>query len=597
MAVVAPRFFFKTSSKFNEKSEFQEEMMDVIAEKKDHKTGIVVAPCGAGKSAVIIEALLKAGTLGLILCYESQGVYQMRDAIEENVAIDKRHIFTFSGSTRDKLPESDVRFCFLITTYGMVADSKARRNAESRRVSTFVRNTPWHLVCCDEFHHAGATTYKPLVREIVGVAHRVLGFTATLYRSDDACKLKDLDFETEARAFQKWFGPVIYRTTCKQLEEAGLIAKIRRMVVECSFTPEFQLAYQKANGYQKTYLAALHPAKLNVLKAICHYHKHRHGHVGIVFANHLIVAEIAAECLGERWAVLSGGSAHGSISEQQKHNPEDNSKIVKRFNEGELDGMICTAVGESSMDAHIDRFCFVVVLEADGGIASAGQRIGRVARNSRINQAEGQTPEELREQRLKHQKTAGYYDLVTLETSDQTAFEERQNLFKIEGYGNYTNMTTDEAMQTAFSVGLEPHQLPYPSLRSSLPLLKRVLMYVKMNQLCAEASAAANANNEDARKQVEKCKKKATSATHSLFRDQARKALPSKQESLKRKKMESKDIEHDKIANLPMDENTRAIFEQLNIPIPDLAATGLFSDLYSQRCDGKKNRAEDLESD
>lgn len=575
------RFKFKQCSKFNEKSEFQEEMMEAIEETQDKKTGIVVAPCGAGKSAVIIEALLKAGTLGLILCYESQGVYQMREAIVENTTIDESYIYTFSGSTRDTLPDpNDARFCFLITTYGMVAESKARRNAESRRVGSFVRNTPWHLVCCDEFHHAGATTYKPLVKDLVKVAERVLGFTATLYRSDDSCKPEKLDFATEAKAFDKWFGPVIYRTTCKQLEDAGLIAKIRRSVVECDFTPEFRAAYDKANGYQKTYLAALHPTKLNVLKAICHFHKHRYGHIGIVFANHLIVAQIAKECLGSGWAVLSGGSAHGSLAEQQKNNPARNNKIVKRFNEGQLDGMICTAVGESSMDAYLDRFCFVVVLEADGGIASAGQRIGRVARNTRINQAEGQLLTEVRKERLKHQKIAGYYDLVTLKTTDQDAFDERQNLFKIEGYETFEKMTPDEAVESAFGVGLEPDQLPYTSLRDDLPLLKRVLMYVKMHQLCAEASAAAAENNAEARKQLEMCKQRAASAAHPLFRDQARKTLPSKREHLKRKKMESKEIEHDKILNLPMDENTRTIFEALDVPIAALASAGLFSDLF-----------------
>ena len=432
-------------------------------------------------------------------------------------------------------------------------------------MGNFVRNTPWNLVCCDEFHHAGAKTYRPLVEDLIGVAERVLGFTATLYRSDDSCRPESLDFATEAKAFHKWFGPVIYRTTCKQLEDAGLIAKIRRSVVKCDFTPEFRMAYDKANGYQKTYLAALHPAKLNVLKAICHMHKSMH-HVGIVFANHLIVAEMAKECLGSGWVVLSGGSAHGSLAEQQKHNPAHNNKIVKRFNEGLLDGMICTAVGESSMDAYIDRFCFVVVLEADGGIASAGQRIGRVARNTRINQADGQSLKEVRGERLKHQKTAGYYDLVTLETSDETAFAERQHLFKIEGYETYERMGQEQVIESAFAVGLEPDELPHTSLRDSLPLLKRVLMYVKMSQLCAEASAAAAANNEEAQKQVEKCRQKAASATHPLFRDQARKSLPSKREHLKRKKMESKEIEHDKILNLPMDENTRAIFEQHRRP-------------------------------
>ena len=184
----------------------------------------------------------------------------------------------------------------------------------------------------------------------------------------------------EEEAF-RWFGPVAYRTTCKELEDAGLIAKIVRGVVECDFTPEFQKAYEMANGVQTTYLAALNPAKLNALVTICRMHK-KMNHIGIVFANHLIVAEVAKECLGNRWAVLSGGAVHGK---KEQHTPMRNNQIVKRFNNGELDGMICTAVGESSMDVHIQDFCFVCVLEADSGIASAGQRIGRVARSQELS--------------------------------------------------------------------------------------------------------------------------------------------------------------------------------------------------------------------
>ncbi len=580
---------FKATSKFNEKSEFQEAMMEAIDD--TYGSGIVVAPCASGKSAVIIESLMAAGTLGLILCYESQGVYQMKEALEENTTIRPSQIYTYSGSKRDKLPETDAHICYLITTYGMVAKSKARRNAESLRVGDFVRKTRWNLACCDEFHHAGAETYMPLVKDLVKISDRVLGFTATLYRSDDSCKAKNLDLETEAKAFSKWFGPVIYRTTCKQLEDAGLIAKIRRSVVECDFTPEFQTAYDKANGYQKTYLAALNPTKLNVLKAICHFHKHCYNHVGIVFANHLIVAEVARECLGNRWVVLSGGSAHGS-TEKQKHNPDENNRIVQRFNNGELDGMICTAVGESSMDAHLKNFCFVCVLEADAGIASAGQRIGRLARNPRLNAAEGQSLDDLRDVRVANQKTAGYYDLITRNTSDQRAFDERQHLFDIEGYEQYEQVGPDQVVESAIGVGLEPHQLPYVGLQDALPLLKRVLMYVKMSQLCADASAASAANNEPARQLVQKRKDGATNAKSVLFRERYKKGVTDAQLKLKRKRQESKEIEHAQIHNLAMDADTKAIFQTLDVPIEALAGAGLFSDVYCDATDDQDGESE-----
>ena len=574
---MAPGFSFLPDSKFLEKSEFQEAMMDAISARSvEMENCIIVAPCGCGKSAVIIEALMDTGTLGLILCYESQGVYQMLEALLENTTINRSQILVYSGSTRDPLPAPRERYCYLITTYGMVAESEARRNEESEKVRNFVRTTKWNLVCCDEFHHAGATTYRPLIEGLAETADRVLGFTATLYRSEH-CTGSRLSMKEEEEAF-KWFGPVAYRTTCKDLENAGLIAKIDRSIVECDFTPEFQKAYDAANGVQKTYLAALNPAKLNALVAICRMHK-SWKHIGIVFVNHLIVAEVAKECLGADWAVLSGGAAHGK---KEQHTPLYNNEIVKKFNRGELDGMICTAVGESSMDVHIQDFCFVCVLEADSGIASAGQRIGRVARSDRINAEDAESPDQVRRRRVANQKQAFYYDFLTRKTMDMNAARDRHRLFTIEGYEKFELHDCASLVAGAVDEGVE---LPYTDLYASLPLLKRVLMYGLLGKACQEASAAAASNNEEARQLVQKCKDAAANAKHPLFRNQARKQLPSKKLNLKRKKEESRAIEHDQIHNLRMDAGTRAIFQALKVPVDTIAGAGLFSDVWRDSSD------------
>lgn len=569
-------FDFNPTSKFLEKSEFQEAMMDKIHE-TEAKHFIIVAPCGCGKSAVIIEALMAAGTLGLILCYESQGVYQMKEAILNNTNIPGSNLYVYSGSTRDIPPPPGVSSCVLITTYGMVADTKAHRNQTSRAVRKFVCSAQWDLVCCDEFHHAGAATYKPLIQGLKVTANRVIGFTATLYRSEH-CTGGKLSMKEEEEAF-KWFGPVVYRTCCRKLEDAGLIAKIRRSVVWCKFTPEIGEAYEQATGLQKTYLAALNPLKLNALVAICHFHKKVYGHAGIVFANHLIVAEVARECLGDGWAMLSGGAALGTT---EHHSPDGNNEIVTKFNNGELDGMICTAVGESSMDVHIERFCYVCVLEADSGIASAGQRLGRVARSERINAKDGESPEELVDRRRTEQKNAAYYDLLTDCDADRDAAKQRQRLFDAEGYDAVENLPYDQTMQQAEELQCA---LPYTGLCDILPLLKRVLMYSTLRKACAEASAAAASHNEEARLLVEARKAAAQHSKSALFRHRAKQMIPSAQLGYKRKKQESKEIEHDQIKNLRMDASTKKIFQSLNIPVRTLAGAGLFHDLCHDTSD------------
>ncbi len=564
--MATPRFSFRPNSKFRHKSEVQTAMMEAIRARGQENV-IIVAPCGCGKSAVIVEALMDAGTVGLVLCYESQGVYQMADAIRENTSIQSHQLFVYSGKHRQE-PRSS-RFCYLITTYGMVADTGAHRSEESRRVRNFVLNTKWDLVCCDEFHHAYAPTYRPLVESLAKTARRVIGFTATLFRSE-LCSGSELSLELEEKAF-RWFGPVAHRSKCKDLEDAGLIAKIVRASVVCDFTPDFARANEKVKGSQKMYLAALNPAKLNALKILCNMHTAR-NHMGIVFANHLLVAQVAKECLGDGWAVLSGGAAHG---DDEHHSADRNNEIVKAFNAGKLDGMICTAVGESSMDVYIPKFCFVCVLDADAGFASASQRLGRLSRNTRINAEEGESPEQVRKRRRRAQKEAYYYELITRDTTDEHAARERQHLFAIEGYHDENPIAYSQVMGRMRS----GWTLPYETRAQGLDLLKRILMYASLSEVCAQATAEAAERNQEARRVVQMHKDAASNAKASIIRSRHRQKLPGAQKALKQKKEETRAIKYEQIRNQPMNAETRRIFRALELPLRALALAGLYEDV------------------
>lgn len=565
-----PRFKLTPDSRYRDRSEAQQGMMDAIMETEDN--GIFVGPCGCGKTAVIIESLILSGTMGLVLCYESQGVSQMAEAIRKNTTVLDCQLFVYSGKSRD---QPGGRFCYFVTTYGMLSFRDGEhRSKKSNSVRAWVMGTNWDLVCCDEFHHACAPTYKPMIQALS--AKRKLGFTATLFRSE-LCGHKPLSIEHEEQAFG-WFGRVLFRRRCKELEAVGLIAKIRRAVVHVDLTREFAQAYTMAKGAQNIYLAALNPAKLNALVAICTRHNQA-GHAGIVFANHLLVAKVAKRCLGDGWEVLSGGAAHG---EDEMHTPERNAQIVQRFNKGELEGMVCTAVGESSMDVHLQSFCFVCVLDADGGIASAAQRLGRAARSERLSQDAGESQAQLTTRRLAHQKDAVYYDLVTRNTADVEAAATRQLLFMVEGYTTEQEMQHDRIVSMACEAGVN---LPHTTLVNNMRLLKEILMYGTLGGVCADASAAAAAHNAPARAIVKGRQQAAAHSTNKLMRERASKQLGLARIQLKTQLADSNAIKWNHINKQPMDAAARRIFQSLHLSLAVRKESGVFADIVCASSD------------
>jgi len=580
----ARKFRFKESSKFLEKSEPQEAMMDAI--RSTVGNGILVAPCGCGKSAVIIEALMAAGTLGLVLCYESQGVFQMAEAIRKNTSIWDFQLHVFSGKSK-KVPKRNAPYCYFITTYGMFSKAMSSSGEASNEARKVVFETPWDLVCLDEFHHANAKTYEPMIRQLATTAKRMLGFTATLYRSELRAFGPHSSLEHEARAFG-WFGPVLFRRRTKDLEDVGLIAKITRAAVRTEFTREFALAHREAVGVQNIYLAALNPNKLNALVAICAQHTAA-GHKGIVFANHLVVAKIVCECLGEGWVVLSGGVAHGV--EEKSRNPEANAEIVERFNTGKLKGMVCTTVGESSMDVHYDRFCFVCVVDADAGLAAAAQRLGRVARSVRINREGCESDEELTARRLANQKRAWYYDFITEGSSDCVAARTRDQLFEVEGYGSARQVPPVKVLAAAAKAGVA---LPYVDcLDREMRLLKEILGYNKLGEVCAHANVAAAASQHPQRAIVKANQQALNVATNCITKTFANRKLKHSQQQLTQAIAKSKQTRRRAIDNSGMSAETRRIFQKLRLDADVLSRAGLLASVAMAPSDDDEDDGDD----
>lgn len=581
----AVEFRFRPSSPFTKPSEIQQAAIDALLTTKE-RSGLVICPCGSGKTAILIHVAMKLAARGkaagkaqrvLVLCYESQGVLQIADAMRRHTTLGDREVCVQTGRHKD-VPSSN--FCFLVTTYAMFSASGNGRSASGKRARAYVETTPFDVVLCDEAHHVCAPTYRAFLETLR--AERMYGLTATLYRNDST--VQETRREHERRMFG-WFGPVLYHATAAESERAGLIAKIRRSEVRVRLTRPFAVAHARAQGTEKQYLAALNPQKLNAVACLCRMHEGM-DHAGIVFAQHLLTAKVLRVVLGEGWEILSGSNAHG-LDEQ--HSADANARIVKRFNEGKLRGIISTAVGESSLDLHCASFRYVVVLDADGGSASAAQKLGRVARTPRSAPRPGETVEQLRARRVATQKSAAYYEINTLDTADVEAAERRAVEFEAEGYPQTKRIAYADLVEWAAEAEFA---LPHDGLVRDMELLKEVATYGALGRSAGRAKAAAVGVKAPHQQKMRKYTDAASNATTQVGRMLAKKNVAQLKRAQARVDAQAHEAKEGVLNATRLPRRAVRLFIELNLPLPVLEALKIDAQVLLVPSDDESEDAE-----
>lgn len=558
-------FKLKTESKFNRPSEPQAQALEAI--RATTESGIVVLPCGAGKTAVFLQAALEAGNRVLFLNFEKQGVMQVASAISEHTTVGERQLCAYSS---DLKTEPNTLLCYFVTTYSMFSSSGNRSEATTR-VRNFVLNTPWDLVVLDECHHASAETYKPLVEHLVKSAKRVLGFTGTLCRSEVSAAHHSPEERQLANAQEfEFIGKVLHSRTCAELEAAGLIAKVRRVELAVHFTPLFSDASGLVGGQQKQYLQALNPQKLNALWALVNLHRSM-GHVGMIFTNHLLPAKSVKALLGPRWEILSGGNAHGT---EGVHTAQANAELVKKFNSGKLDGLIATPVGESALDVHNPNFRYAIVIDAHSGQAPASQKLGRLSRTPRVLRTEGEDDASFRKRLLAEQKVATYYEIVTHDTEEETAAAARDVQFEHDGYTK-TSMEYRELFKTVERVGVLESRAPLFGEEAQLRLLVECLGYHDLGLVETEGRAKASKVLEPHQKRVKTLEHKAHTAKSALFRERHKQQLQRTRAELPKRKAEAQQAKREMIASAAMSEAAASVLRKLQVDPERLARANL----------------------
>ncbi|GAA4486674.1 DNA repair helicase XPB [Microbacterium panaciterrae] len=342
-------------------------------------SGVVVLPCGAGKTIVGAAAMAATKTTTLILVTNAVSARQWRDELIKRTSLTAEEIGEYSGQVKEVKPVT-------IATYQILT---AKRKGEYAHLS-LLDAMDWGLVIYDEVHLLPAPVFK-LTADLQ--ARRRIGLTATLVREDGR----------EGDVFSL-IGPKRFDAPWKQIEAQGFIAPAACYEVRVDLPPDDRLEYAAATDDERYRLAASAPAKISAVRELIAQHP---GERILVIGQYLDQLETLSEALNA--PQITGAT---SVDERER--------LYKQFREGEIELLVVSKVANFSIDLP-EASVAIQVSGSFGSRQEEAQRLGRL----------------LRPKESGH--TASFYTLIARDTVDQDYAQNRQRFLAEQGY-SYTIM-------------------------------------------------------------------------------------------------------------------------------------------------------------
>lgn len=352
------------------------------------RSGIIVLPCGAGKTLVGITAACTIKKSCLVLCTSSVSVMQWKQQFLQWSNIQDNQISVFTADQKEKFSGASG---IVVSTYSMVANT-GKRSHTSQKMMNFLESREWGFILLDEVHVVPASMFRRVLTKIK--AHSKLGLTATLVREDE--KIDELNFLV---------GPKLYEANWMDLAAKGHIATVQCAEVWCPMTPEFYREYLREKSRKKMLLYCMNPRKFQACQFLIDYHENR-GDKIIVFSDNVFALEAYAFKLKKPF--IHGGTAHLErmrILQNFQHNPLVNTIFLSK-------------VGDTSIDLP-EATCLIQISSHFGSRRQEAQRLGRILRAKRRND-EG--------------FNAFFYSLVSKDTSEMFYSTKRQQFLIDQGY-------------------------------------------------------------------------------------------------------------------------------------------------------------------
>ncbi len=350
-------------------------------------SGVVVLPCGAGKTLVGAAAMAEASATTLILVTNTVAGRQWKRELIARTTLTEEEIGEYSGERKEIRPVT-------IATYQVLT---TRRGGAFPHLDVFGARD-WGLVVYDEVHLLPA----PIFRFTADLqARRRLGLTATLVREDGR----------EGDVFSL-IGPKRYDAPWKDIEAQGWIAPAECTEVRVTLTDEERMAYATAEPEERYRVAATARTKLPVVRALADRHKDDQV---LVIGGYIDQLHALSEYLDA--PVVQGATTN-----------KERERLFDAFRAGEISTLVISRVGNFSIDLP-EAAVAIQVSGTFGSRQEEAQRLGRVLRPK----ADG--------------RQAHFYTVVARDTIDTEYAAHRQRFLAEQGYA-YTIVDADDVLSS-----------------------------------------------------------------------------------------------------------------------------------------------------
>ena len=353
---------------------YQRKAVDIFTE---GGSGVVVLPCGAGKTLVGAAAMAETKTTTLILVTNTVSARQWRDELLRRTSLTAAEIGEYSGQMKEIKPVT-------IATYQILTAKRSGQYAHLALLDAL----DWGLIIYDEVHLLPAPVFK-LTADLQ--ARRRLGLTATLVREDGR----------EGDVFSL-IGPKRFDAPWKEIEAQGFISPAACYEVRVDLPAGDRLEYAAAADDERYRLAATAHAKIDVVRQLVERHT---GERILVIGQYLDQIDILA-------AALDAQQITGATPVDERE------KLYQAFRVGEISLLVVSKVANFSIDLP-EASVAIQVSGSFGSRQEEAQRLGRLLRPKESG------------------RTASFYTLIARDTVDQDFAQNRQRFLAEQGY-SYT---------------------------------------------------------------------------------------------------------------------------------------------------------------
>jgi len=347
--------------------------------------GVVVLPCGSGKTVVGMTVMTMLKTNTLILTTNVAAVHQWIDELLDKTDLQPEQIAEYTGDEKSVAPVT-------VATY-QILTWRPNKDADFPHFKLF-RERAWGLIIYDEVHMLPAPVFR-VTAELQAV--RRLGLTATLVREDGA---EDAVFSL--------VGPKRYDVPWKDLEAKGWIAEALCTEIRLDLPESLNIPYAVANQRSKYRIASENPLKIAVVQQLIENHPDDRI---------LVIGQYLSQ-LAELARILKAPLITGQTPHAERE------VIYHRFKQGELRLIVVSKVANFAIDLP-DASMAIQVSGSFGSRQEEAQRLGRILRPKNRN--------------------SYFYTLVSRFTVEEEFAANRQKFLAEQGY-KYTiqHWTEDE---------------------------------------------------------------------------------------------------------------------------------------------------------